>query len=598
MNTAANTLADVLLGRGIRPKRWTPGHTEQVLCPRCRGGSTGEISCTVTIDPDGQGAAWQCKRGSCDFEGGERVHGDRAQRQEPPRERPKPHPVEQTTYQPIWFDNFFDERKIGDRVVKQFGIYAMDDRWFPDPIGKSRAIVFPYRWQGEVVNRKYRPYPAKNPMLQEKNPLPTLFNADRIGERVVFVEGEMDVLALAECGVDHAVSLKDGAPSKVSDNNGKRFEALNTHSEALGKVKKFILAVDMDAPGAALQEELARRLGRHKCDLVTWPEGCKDAGEVLQKLGSEAVLEALNAAVPYPVEGLHRITPAALLALRGRPMPTTMTTGTVATDQILKLPTEGRLIVLTGYPGSGKSVWTRYVMMHTADRHDRKWAVFSPEMQPWEQFAAECAEVRMGKTFWPVGGFEQMTPAEVGTAAAWLQDKVIMLVADNEEEPPTMEWLLDRFRVAILRHGITDILIDPWNEIEHTRPDRTTETDYIGRCLQILKAFMYRHGVNIWIVAHPAKPMGLKAGEDKPAPGPYDISGSAHWNNKPDLGLTIHSPKPGQAELHIWKSRFRRFGTRGGQAAMDFDVVLGRYTSTPDDEPPIVAPYRGGPRDD
>ena len=583
-----SNLPDLLFGHGIRPKHWGPGHSEQIICPRCSGGTHREVSLTVTIDQDNEGAVWKCHRGSCGWTDGAKLIRDHATpRHQPERviRTPAPHTCA-GKLPPIWFDKFFEERRIGDRTLKAFGVYALEDEWFPPPLGKSNSIVFPYIYEGNLVNRKYRPYPAKSPMKQDKDALPTLFNIDRLSAdpaEIIFCEGEMDCLAFFECGISHAVSLKDGAPTKAQFKEGdKRFEALRTHEKLLTKAKRIVLAGDADAPGVAWREELARRLGRHRCHCVTWPDGCKDASDVLRILGPDAILDALAAAEPYPIEGLQRVTAKTLLALRARPAPATMTTGTYASDAILKLPggSDGRLIVVTGIPNHGKTAWVRFVMVHTARCEDRIWAVFSPEMMPWEQFAADCAEVLAGKPFWPTKGAgvgESMTEAEIADAGAWLDGRVTMMVCDSEDEAPTVDWLLEMARLAILRDGVTDILCDPWNEVDHNRTDKSTETDYIGRSLQRIKAFIARHGVNFWIIAHPAKPQGFKSGEAKPAPGPYDISGSSHWVNKPDLGITIHSPSSGFAELHIWKARFRRFGTRGTSAVMSYDPRCGRY---------------------
>jgi twinkle protein len=580
------SIAEILAAVAIKLKSLRAGHTEHVICPKCEGGRSRETCLSVTIDNDAGGATWVCHRGTCGWRDGARVRDT-----SPPvrlargYQVPAPATDAQKANRPDWLYDFFSQRNIGARTVHELGIYATTRR-FPDPVGESPAIVFPYLFRGEVVNRKYRPHPAKNPMLQERDALPTLFNVDRLGddpEAIVWVEGEMDVAAMFECGIKNAVSLKDGAPASLKaeiDPDAKRFAALKTHATLLGKVKRIILAGDMDAPGLTLREELARRLGRHRCLTVTWPAGYKDAGDVLRKLGPDAVVQAVQEATPYPIEGLQRIEAGTLLALRRLSPPGTMTTGAMATDAILKLPTEGRLIVLTGFPGHGKTNWTRFVMVHTAGNHARRWAVFSPEMQPWEQFAAECAEVWSGKPFWPVHGVPSMSEGEICDAETWLGERITMLVCDAEEEAPTVDWILDHARAAVLRDGCTDLLIDPWNEIDHTRPGGTSETEYIGRCLQRLKAFGLRHGCNIWLIAHPAKPAPLKPGDTRGAPGPYDINGSAHWFNRADLGITVHSPASGSAEVHVWKSRFRRWAGRGTFAGLDFNSLVGTY-STP-----------------
>jgi hypothetical protein len=73
-------------------------------------------------------------------------------------------------------------------------------------------------------------------------------------------------------------------------------------------------------PGRRLGLEFARRLGRSRCAMVSYPtEPCvpdsdgvlrpaKDLNEVLHHFGSEAVLGCIDAAKPFPVQGLYKLT--------------------------------------------------------------------------------------------------------------------------------------------------------------------------------------------------------------------------------------------------------------------------------------------------
>ena len=389
---------------------------------------------------------------------------------------------------------------------------------------------------------------------------PSLFNAEALAQtdEAAICRDRGEVSALMDCGVVGAVTVI----------GGKWLKVLSENSDALGRLRKITLAL----PDGKLREEIARRLGRHRCWLVDCPIADIYAGG-----DATAVLEALQQATPYPIEGVQRLTAGSLLKLRKQPAPTVMTTGTQSSDNVLKLPTEGRLIVVTGIPGHGKTSWTRFVMVHTAAKHSRRWCVFSPESQPWEEFVAQCAEAYMGKPFYPTGDIPSMTDEEIAEAEAFLRDRMTMLVCDAENQAPTLDWLLERARACVLRNGVTDFLIDPWNEVEQLRGG-VSETDFIGRSLQRLKAFSFRHGCNVWVVAHPAKPSPTRPNEKPVAPGPYSISGSSHWGNKTDVGLTIHSPDPGLAQLHLWKSRLRRWGQRNAiPIIMEYDQLTGVY---------------------
>jgi twinkle protein len=354
----------------------------------------------------------------------------------------------------------------------------------------------------------------------------------------------------------------------------------------LGKARRIVLAGDNDEPGMVLREELARRLGRHRCLTVEWPEGCKDAGDVLRLHGPETVLQCVRAAQPYPIEGLQRVVPGTLRDLRRRPRPGVMTTGVSSVDELgVRFPLEGAVIVTTGYPGSGKTAFVRYVMIHGMKNYARRWAVFSPEMEPWQQFVVSCAEPLVGHPFYPETGYPTMSDEEAAQAEEWFGPRLTMIVCDSEDQTPTADWIFERARAAVLRDGTTDLLIDPVNEMDNSRPTGITETEYIGRFLQRCRAFTLRHGCNIWIIAHPAKP-ALKNGEAPAVPTAYAISGSAHWYNKADMGVTIYRPDLGVSEFHLWKSRHRRWGQHPQNTIMNYDPVIGRYSAPSDNFPP------------
>lgn len=55
-------------------------------------------------------------------------------------------------------------------------------------------------------------------------------------------------------------------------------------------------------------------------------------------------------------------------------------------------------------------------------------------------------------------------------------------------------------------------------------------------CVVQIKKFAKENSVHVWLVAHPRQMQAWKGA----APTLYDISGSAHFNNKADVGIVVH----------------------------------------------------------
>ena len=88
-----------------------------------------------------------------------------------------------------------------------------------------------------------------------------------------------------------------------------------------------------------------------------------------------------------------------------------------------------------------------------------------------------------------------------------------------------------------------------------------SETEYISWMLGQVKRFAQSCGVHVWFIAHPAK---LHRENGKlPAPTLYDISGSANWANKADLGVVVHrdpAKDPTRTDIYVRKVRFKSVG--------------------------------------
>jgi twinkle protein len=476
---------------------------------------------------------------------------------------------------------WFATRGISEQTVQAFGIYS-EKRYFPDAEAELNATCFPYLVNGALVNVKYRAAAEKH-FTTVKGARKTFYNLDAVRDeaRIVIVEGEMDVLACHMADIA-AISVPNGANSLTD-------EVMDSARFLLDRAdRRFILAGDMDEAGCRLTDELARRFGHERCSVVTWPTACKDANDVLKSRGADALRAAIAAAAPFPVAGLITVAEEeqATWGLYADGPTPALTTGWRALDGLYSVR-PGQLTVITGEPGAGKSAWTDNLAVNMARLHDWRIGIYSPENQPIARHIGTLSAKFLGAPFFD-GPTPRMRVDELDAAIHWLEQHVAFILP----EEPTVEAVLGLARVLVYRSGISGLIIDPWNEMDHSRPAALSETEYISRCLTRIRTFARNHDVHVWLVAHPTK---LIKGADGqyPAPTPYDISGSAHWFNKADNCISLRRNKldAGAAtEVHVQKIRFAEVG-RIGTAELRYDAAVGRFT---DIELPAFPAWRGG----
>jgi twinkle protein len=447
------------------------------------------------------------------------------------------------------------------------------------------CIAFPYFRDGELVNIKFRAL-AEKAFAQVKDAEKILYGLDDIADTnsAIIVEGEPDKLAVEEAGIRNVVAVPDGAPKEVKagdpDPEDAKFSYIAACAEYLERLDRIILAVDDDVPGRALAEELARRLGKERCWRVRWPDSgdvqCKDANDVLLAHGPDVLRECIEQAEPYPIAGLHSIfdfvDETTALYRDGRQRG--LSTGWESLDEFMTIR-PGELSVLTGVPGSGKSEFVDALAVNLAGIHGWRFTLCSFENPPAEHIA-KLAEKHLGLPFWD-GPTRRMSETDLQRAMDWINDHFHLIRFDDEA--PTIDAILEKARAAVLRHGIRGVVIDPYNEIEHRRPTNMTETEYVSQLLGKVKRFAQHHAVHVWFVAHPAKLQRDDRGS-RPIPTLYDISGSANWVNKADLGIVVHrdlDKDPTLAEIQVRKVRFKSVG-KIGTVALRWDRATGRYS--------------------
>lgn len=461
-----------------------------------------------------------------------------------------------------------ETRGLDPELLATLGVGA-SDRLRGDCIG------IPYFDGDARVATKYRTLTGEKRFTQDAGGRQILWNLNCLRDSslasypVIITEGEIDALSALQAGFPRTVSVPGGAPSEPirEGDGGKKYAFLDEARTHLTDCREIILAVDGDAKGANLLHDLAVRLNKARCKWVTYPKGCKDLNDALRMYGERGVQQTIQRAQWCKVGGLYRMSDLPPLT-----PPPPHDIGIVGLDAHYRIRL-GDFAVITGIPGHGKSSFVNEVCCRMAQRHGWSTAFASFEQAP------QTDHRRALRSFYGSKREAEMTEAEIAAADRWIDKHFSFIVAD-EDEDVTLEWVLQHLAAAVIRNDAKIGVIDPWNEMDHIRPPDMNLTEYTGFAIKELKKFAKKYRIHLIVLAHPAKMQRDRQTGKIPKPSLYDISDSAHWNNKPDVGIVIHREsydKP-EASITVVKSRYHNEIGRPGAIYGIWNQDTTRYT--------------------
>lgn len=467
------------------------------------------------------------------------------------------------------FIQYFEDRGISNNTLLRFKV-SQSFEWMPKAQKETNVVCFNYFRNDELINIKFRG-PGKDFKLAKDAEL-IFYNLDAIKDTdtAVVVEGEIDAMSMYEAGIYNVVSVPNGTAPR----GAMRLPYLDNCAEYFIDKKQIIIATDNDEVGQNLKDELSRRFGVEKCSFVEYPIDCKDANDVLKKHGSDAVKLMIDNAKAFPIKGI--VDPKSLeneindIFENGYPKGTKV--GIEGLDDLITfLP--GDLTTITGIPGSGKSEFTDWLMTKTSINHGWKWGICSFENSPSVFHATKLIEKLSEKPF--SKSANGITKFELEMITGYLNDHFFFI--NTMEADITIDGILAKAGELVLRKGIKGLLIDPWNYIEHKVPNRQTETQYISDVLSKIRMAARKFGIHIFLIAHPTKLQKDKSTGKYEVPTLYSISGSAHFFNKTDNGITIYRDfQTNVVTCYVQKIRWSWVG-KIGFTSFNFNTLSRQY---------------------
>ena len=475
-----------------------------------------------------------------------------------------------------------EERKISETIAKWLGIYItirpMKLKNVPDKFEQWRdtfynqhVFAFPYIMDGAAVNCQYRDSWKNFSMERDADKI--MYNIDSVKgkSKVIITEGMIDVASIyTDLGIESewaVISVPNGATitdaeKEVFEKTGdiEVFNEINldyftSSIERFSKIEEFCFAGDVDAAGIKLRKSIQRivsALPDKLFSVVNWSsvkfedgKPCKDSNDVLKVgptmikscierrkfVGSEIIRRALDT-LPEIFSIYYNGLTKALKPKYGR-----------FDDHFGIKP--GDLIVGTGWPGSGKTIFTLNLTVIYSFHYNWKWGIWMPENYPISLLYSTIAEIYAGRSM-DRNSSIAFTQSQLEKSMEWVHDHFFIVDMDAKKAFTPVD-IRNKMNRMISMYNINGFVIDPWNSlIEDETYFKLGGHKWLENQLTLINAMSKQYGVTTIIMVHPItqEKQGRKGNDDGTFRHPtmYEADGGKIWSAKCDVFFTVHRP--------------------------------------------------------
>lgn len=427
--------------------------------------------------------------------------------------RPTP-PINRKAGQVV--DYLTKERKLTLETLKAFRVES-DGEFYFLPSYRGDELV---HWKKISIHRDEK---GKKKIFTAADTEPCLFGwqaLDPDATEIFITEGEIDAMSIHQYG-GPALSVPFGAGT------GEKLRWIETEYPHLERFEDIYLCFDNDEAGQECVQEIASRLGLHRCKVIKLP--MKDANECL-KAGLTA--DDLSPAISNPEEF----------------QPEKLRNANAYLDDVLRLFLPGaeeangiplpfckngefrfrrsEITVWTGINGHGKSLMLGQIMLELMLAGERV-CVASMEMRP---------KITLERLVKQTTAIKDPSVAYINQVFEWFSDN--LWIYDHLGSADTAD-LLQVFAYARRRYGVTQFVIDSLMRCGIATDDYNRQKAFVDS----LCNFKHQYDCHVHLVAHPRK-----LSSEYEMPDKQDVSGSGDITNLVDNQISVWRNKRKEEE--------------------------------------------------
>jgi twinkle protein len=202
----------------------------------------------------------------------------------------------------------------------------------------------------------------------------------------------------------------------------------------------------------------------------------------------------------------------------------------------------GEFNLWTGYNNEGKSQFLIFLCVLKAINEGWKFAFFSPENYPPDEFFDDIIHTITGKSTDRAYKNFDLTEQEYLAAFDLVKDNFFFVYPEKDGIPDfRIEQIESVFEFLVWERGVSAVIVDPYIKIRHEMSAGEQEHLYASRFMMDRINFTRKNNVSYHLVMHQTTPRKEKDG-NYPPPSLYQIKGGGTFADSTDNTISVWRP--------------------------------------------------------